>query len=200
MSLFSANPTEGELLDLADRVANGEAAATNRLVQLYADRIRAMATRRTCDPEAARELADDVMMAAICALRNGKVRDKQRLGAFIYGTAEILINNFLRSRARRPILSQLPDDLPDPDGSEILESGSDFDHIRRCFEGLNPQDRQVLQFLFVDGIRPKEIAERIGLTENVIRQRKRRALKHLKVFLDKSDKQGVPRSSREQVT
>lgn len=192
MSPFYTFPAESELVELADRIAQGDTVAENRLVWLYSQRVRAMAMHRTRDAEASKELADDVMMAAIQALRSGKVRETVRLGAFIHGTAVNLINNFQRSRRRRPIMGQLPNDLPGLDGAEILESKSDFDHVWRGVEHLGAGDREVLQFLYVEGMNLKEIAIRLGLKQDVVRQRKYRALKHLMAQYNESHNQGTP--------
>ena len=192
MSPFSATPAAGELADLADRIAHGDAVAENRLVSLYAERVRVMARHRTGDPEASKEIADDVLMAAIQALRKNHVRDTARLGAFIHGTAVNLINNFLRSRHRRPAMGQLPEDLPANDGAEREESHSRLEWVLRGIARLSPRDREVLQFAFVDGMSSKEVAQRMGLTEDVVRQRKCRALNHLKMQLGNPRRHDLP--------
>jgi DNA-directed RNA polymerase specialized sigma24 family protein len=152
MSPFYTFPAESELVELADRIAQGDTVAENRLVWLYSERV----------------------------------------GAFIHGTAVNLINNFQRSRRRRPIMGQLPNDLPGLDGAEILESKSDFDHVWRGVEHLGAGDREVLQFLYVEGMNLKEIAIRLGLKPDVVRQRKYRALKHLMAQYSESHDQGTP--------
>lgn len=184
MSPLHASPTESELLELANRIANGDTGAENRLVQMYAARVRSMAMRRTRDPEAAKEIVDDVLMGAIQALRRRKVREPERLGAFVYGTAMKLISNYQRSRRRRPITEELMNDLPGLDAAAIMEGNSDFDHIVRGIEQLESDDREVLRFLIVDGMTLGEVAIRLGLTAGAVRQRKSRALKHLKAHFD----------------
>ena len=185
MSPFFATPAASELVDLADRIARGDTVAENRLVLLYAERVRIMAINRTGDREASKEIADDVMMAAIQALRRDKVRDKERLGAFVHGIAVNVINNFLRTRGRRPAMGQLPDDLPASDGAELEESRNRLDWVLRGIAQLSPRDREVLQLAFVDGMSSKEVAQQMGLTQDVVRQRKCRALNHLKAHLGK---------------
>lgn len=189
---FYASPSESELTELANRIAQGDTVAENRLVQLYAKRVRVMAMHRTRDPEASKELVNDVMMAVIQALRSGKVRETGRLGAFIHGTAVNLINNFQRSRRRRPIMGQIPDNLPGLDGAEVLESNSDFDRVWRGIEQLGSRDRELLRFLFVEGMSLKEIATRMGLTSDAVRQRKCRALRQLKAHFGAQRKQAAP--------
>jgi len=111
------------------------------------------------------------------------VRDTERLGAFIHGTAINLINNFLRSRSRRPRSEELPEDLPLPDATDVLERDCDRELLQRSFARLEPGDREVLSLTLVDGLDPEDIARRIGLSGAAVRQRKSRALKRLREAL-----------------
>jgi len=174
---------EDEASALAERVARGDQAAENLIVGKYAGRVLAMAIVRTRDREASRELADDVLMATITALRRGAVRDTARLGAFIHGTAVNLINNFLRARGRHPPPEELPEDLPLPDTTDVLERDCDRTLLQRSFAHLEPGDRMVLSLTLVDGLDPEDIAQRLGLSGDTVRQRKSRALKRLRQAL-----------------
>ena len=89
-----------KLRDLADRIRQGDADAETELVHRFTPRVFAMAVVRTRDPETARELVQDVLMAAIGALRNGKLQDADRLAGFVQGIARNLINNRLRTEGR----------------------------------------------------------------------------------------------------
>lgn len=184
MSSLADSPVDGEEGDLAERVARGDRAAGEALVRRYSGRVLALAIARTRDREAARELVDDTLMAVIKALRDGKVRDAVRLGAFVYGTAVNLINNHLRTRSRRPPLDELRDDMPGPDGSAIAERDCDVAVLHRLIARLDPRDRQVLTLTLVDGLEPRDVSRRTGLSEDAVRQRKSRALKRLKELLD----------------
>lgn len=192
MSDHADTPEQGETVDLAARVARGDRTAEELLVRKYSGRVLAMAIARTRDREAARELANDVLMATVQALRNGTVRDKGRLGAFIHGIASNLINNRLRVNSRRPPMDALSDDLPGPDGAELLERDSDLALLHRGIAGLDPRDRQVLTLTLVNGLGPADIARRTGLTEDAVRQRKSRALKRLRELLTGPSRGGAP--------
>ena len=59
------------------------------------------------------------MLAVVLALRDGHLREAERLAAFVYGTARNLINNYLRTRSRLPREDPIDDELhlatmPDP--------------------------------------------------------------------------------------
>ena len=59
-----------------------------------------IAVARTRDREAARDLTQEILIAVLKALREGRLRDSEKLSAFIQGTARNLINNYLRTKVR----------------------------------------------------------------------------------------------------
>jgi RNA polymerase sigma-70 factor (ECF subfamily) len=173
---------------LGERIRHGDRAAENELVGLYSGRVLAMAMVRVRDREAARELVDDVMMAAVTALRRGTVHDTARLGAFIHGTSLNLVHNYLRARGRMPRVDGSGEEPTTPDLAEACEKDSDMQALRACVERLPKQDQQVLFMSLTEGLKPGEIATRLGLSAGVVRQQKSRALKRLKEMLDRASR------------
>ena len=85
---------------LAERIHGHEPSAEEEFVGLFSDRVRFLVLARTRDPEVARDLAQDVMLAVVNALRNGQLRDAERLTAFVYGTARNLFGAACSRRSR----------------------------------------------------------------------------------------------------
>ena len=171
---------------LAERIRHGDRAAENDLVCLYSSRVFAMAMVRVRDREAARELVDDVLMATVTALRRGTVHDTARLGAFIHGTALNLIHNHLRARGRMPWTEVLADESLTPDLAEACEKDSDLEAVRKFVGRLHTRDQQVLFMSLAQGLKPGEIATRLGISAEVVRQQKSRALKRLKEMMNEA--------------
>ena len=162
---------------LAERVGARDPLAEEELVGLFADRIACLARTRTRDAEAARDVSQDVLLAVIRALRNGQLRKAERLTAFVYGTARNLINSYLRRRTRLPAEGPLDDSYAAaslPDEFENAERGA---LVRRALAVLDSTDRSILLLTLVEGLKPAEIGARLGLTSEVVRTRKSRALK-----------------------
>jgi RNA polymerase sigma factor (sigma-70 family) len=157
-----------------------------------------MAMARVRDREAARELVDDIMMATVTALRRGTVHDTARLGAFIHGTALNLVHNHLRGRGRIPRGEPMDDEAPTPDLAESCEKDSDMQEVRNCVERLSLQDQRVLSMSLTQGLKPGEIATRLGISAETVRQQKSRALKRLREMLGGSSRNGFrePHSNR----
>ena len=78
-----------------------EPSAEEELVYVFRNRIALFVRTRLHDPSAIQDITQDIQLAVMLALRRGQVRERDRLGAFVYGTARNLINNYLRTRRRR---------------------------------------------------------------------------------------------------
>ena len=169
-----------ELARVAERIRNGDPSAEEDLVREFGDRVRTFLAMRTRDREVSRDLGQDVMIHVLTALRSGQLRESDRLGAFVYGIARNVANNYLRS-GRREQLEPLPPDPPAStlDPVEELEASRRQNLVRRGLARLNRADRGILLMTLVDGMKPGEIAYRLGLTAEVVRARKPRALKRV---------------------
>jgi RNA polymerase sigma-70 factor (ECF subfamily) len=172
-----APPADGELALLAGRVLAGDAAAEEAIARRFHDRIRLMVLARTHDGELARDLAQETTIAVLTALRRGQVRDPDRLGAYVHGVAKNLLNNHIRAHRQQPPEEPLPLEVPAAGAPDEVEASQRFDLVRRALARLVPIDRRVLLMTLVDGLKPGEIAFQLGLSAEVVRARKSRALK-----------------------
>jgi len=172
-------PTPDELSTLSDRLCHEDSAAEDVFVRLFGPRIRIVALARTRDPEAARELTQDILMAALSGVRKGLLREGGRLAAFVYGIARNQINNHFRVLRRRP--DERPVEEADAvyDPAEAIEHGERMARVRRALSLLSAGDRRILLLTLVDGLKPTDIATRLGLSSEVVRARKSRALKKI---------------------
>jgi len=143
-----------------------------------------MAMSRTRDRDAARELMDDVLMAVIGALRRGGVRNPARLNGFVRGTAINVIKAYVRSARRAPTTVPLDPEVVGDDPTDGYERQDRGALARRAIALLDPRDRRILQMSLVEGLKPGEIASRLGISSVLVRQRKCRALRAIVVYLE----------------
>jgi RNA polymerase sigma-70 factor (ECF subfamily) len=162
---------------LAERIRGHEPSAEEELVRIFSDRVRFLVLARTRDPEAARDLAQDVMLAVVRALRGDQLREPERLAGFVYGTARNLVNNYLRTRGRSPKEDSLDAALHLPSPPDPVDNSERIALVRRALGILGSTDRRILLMTLVEGLKPGEIGVRLGLTSEVVRARKSRALK-----------------------
>jgi RNA polymerase sigma-70 factor (ECF subfamily) len=164
---------------LAERILGGDRDAEAILVEHFTPRIRAMVLARLRNLDIARDLTQETLVAVLHAARNGQIRDPARLPAFVQGVARNLVNNYARRRQQHPevelddVAQQLTAPEQDPATGERREL------LMNALQMLEPHDREVLRLTLVDGLKPAEIAARTGMSAEVIRARKTRALKRV---------------------
>jgi RNA polymerase sigma-70 factor, ECF subfamily len=172
-----------DLPELVRRIASGDSSAEHSLIEHFAPRVRAMTMARTRDVDLARDLTQESLIAILVAARKGQIRDLARVAAFVCGVARNIVNNHRRRTVK---LQESPLD------DELLQAGvpgliAETDHeeldrqrqMARALSTLGPSDREVLLLTLVDGLKPGEIAEKTGLSPDVVRTRKSRALKRV---------------------
>jgi RNA polymerase sigma-70 factor, ECF subfamily len=169
-------PETIDLASLVARVAVGDPRAEGEIVEHFAPRVRAMAVVRTRDHDLAWDLAQETLLAVLQALRKGQLRDRDRIEGFVAGVARNVINNYKRRSLKHPE-SPLDEDTPaiaiddDRDGPERRRL------MARALTTLSPAT-------LVEGLKPGQIATRIGVSADVARTRKSRALKRILEVLE----------------
>ena len=171
-------PREPVASAIVRRAIGGDLFAEEQLIEHFAPGLLAHLTRRLRDREAARELADDVLMAMVRAVREDRLKDPERLAGFVYATARNLANNYLRVLHGRPPSEPLPPHLAGCDPGDRLEQAERLARLREALDALRQLERQIL-LLTIDGMKPGKIAEQLGLSGDVVRARKSRAMRKL---------------------
>jgi len=183
--------------DLARSLQAGDAASENELARLFYPHLLAMAAGRLHDREKAREIAQEALLAILSALREGRLREPEKLPAFVVGTARNLINSHVRRQVQRPDALPLgPREaiIPDPDprsGQLLFEEEEKRDMVLVVLQKLKPADRRILYLTLSEGLNPREIAIEMGLKPEIIRVRKSRALKFVRRKLEKMIRKGL---------
>lgn len=177
----------GEQAQLAERIRAGEPAAEDELVRRFHPRILAALIGQTRDREASRDLAQDVLIITLRAVRSGKVNDPEKLGMFILGIVRILAKNHIRRRIDRQsredeLPAELIDRLAGPLGQARLEEAERERNVRAALDALPAADRDIV-LLTLDGRKPREIAAALQITPDVVRQRKFRAIQKIATSL-----------------
>ncbi len=170
-------PDSQEAVALVVRIREGDPCAEDEFVRVFSSRVSLMMLARTRDPEAARELTQDVLIAVLRALRNGQMREAERLAAFVHGTARNVVNNYFRARSHQLRTESLSPDLPLARTADDLEYSERMNLVHRALDRLDSADRKILLMTLVEGLKPSEIAGQMNLTPEVVRQRKSRAVR-----------------------
>jgi RNA polymerase sigma-70 factor (ECF subfamily) len=164
---------------LVERIAAGDPEAEAELAERFDGRLRTMMAVRTRDRETARDLAQEALLAALGALRKGQLREPERLAGFVHGIGRNVVNNFFRQRQSRPAPVELTPEAASFVPVDEVESEERARALRDGLDRLDRDDRAVLVMTLVEDLKPGEIARRLGLSAEVVRTRKSRALKRL---------------------
>jgi RNA polymerase sigma factor (sigma-70 family) len=161
---------------LVRRITDGDREAEAELARAFHWRVRLMASVRLHGSDAALDITQDTFIAVLEALRAGRLRELERLPAFVLSIAQNLINNHLLAEARSGEVLTDPRARPAAVGSGPV----DLDEQRRtlvraALKRLDPLDRRILLLTLIEGLTPREIAPIVGLKPDTVRTRKARA-------------------------
>ena len=176
---------------LVERLRARDPDAEQELVALFRRRVQVMLEIRLRDREAARDLTQDTLFAAVTALREGKLRDAERLAAFVYGVARNVANNYIRRRQGEPNVAPLDSDMLVADAEQEMLDRAQRALAARALGALPGGDRELLTMTLVEGLKPGEIARRLGLGVDVVRTRKSRALKKIIAEIERLSRTGA---------
>jgi len=178
--LSLADQAATESARLVQSIGSGDREAEREFALRYLPRVRGMLLARSRNPDLSADLAQDVMIEAICALRRERLRDPSKLTAFVLAVARNTLNNHYRGAARQPESLEFPDALPDVTSmADTLETNQRETLAMEAIAGLDPVDKAILQMTLVDGLKPGVIAQKLGMDSNVVRQRKLRATRRV---------------------
>ena len=165
--------------DLVDRIRAGDRSAEEALVTVFQSRVHCLLLARTRNVETTRELTQEVILHALHAVRNGKVRRSESLPAYIHGIARHLLAGHRRSVGRTG-----SEPLPNEDHPRLAATPQGYDdrldRVREGLRCLSHADREILLMILVDGLSVGAIASRLNLSAEVVRQRKSRAIKRIR--------------------
>ena len=154
---------------------------------LFADPIFRHCAYRCFNRERAQELMQEAFMKAWEYLADGNSIDNVQ--AFLYRTANNLIVDEARRAKRRTVVSfeDMREQGFDVAGDDGRDMGKQFGalQVAAVLQKIDEPYRTTVIMRFIDELQPKEIAEALGETANVISVRITRGLKLLQGLLPK---------------
>lgn len=174
----SDHPTAGDG-DLARAVIDGaDRSAEAALVERFSRRVFLYGMRHLGDEARADDLVQDVMTTVLERLRSGDVREPDRIGSFILGTARWTVRD-VRRRERRA--SEVAEAAALEQRHEAVAGGPpvDVERLVESLAALPERERAVLVLTFQEDRSAQEIADVFGLRPGHVRVIRHRALARL---------------------
>jgi len=163
--------------DLMRAAQRGNRDAFEQLFERYRTLIWRFFRRRTPDPDAAAELAQDVFVALIQRARQYEPRGSFR--SYLFGIAFNVLSVWRRQSGRTG--AAWPDDFDPPGESPDLSAVM---WVRQALAELDDGDREILMLREYEALRYDEIATALDLPLNTVRSRLFRARFALKAKLE----------------
>jgi RNA polymerase sigma-70 factor (ECF subfamily) len=179
--------TDDQAVDaaLARRIVAGDRSAESELCARLLPRIRAWGLKHTRDAAAASDIAQQVMMSVLEALRANRVVELDRLGAFTLGVCKHTLGAWRRGDHRRAGLLEIYGPAL-AGASTIAETALDRRRLAGCVEKLLPRARTLLALAYYADRSTDEIAGELGMTAGNVRVMRHRALQQLHACMEGS--------------
>jgi RNA polymerase sigma-70 factor (ECF subfamily) len=178
-----AQLSDGELARaISAGAAESGTAAESELYRRFAPRVRLYGLRHLGDEDAARDLAQQVLLLTIGKLREGAVREADQIASFIFGVSRMTVTDIRRQDRRRRALHEtvLVPAAFASSASPLSDDRLDLDRLEACVGMLKERERTVVLLTFYAERAASDVARELGISEGNVRVVRHRALQHLR--------------------
>ena len=172
--------TEVSDAELVRQIGSGtDRKAEAELFRRMAPRIRLYGLRHLRDEHASEDLAQQVLLTTLEALRAGRLREPEKLASFVLGTCRMTVLDLRRGAQRRErLLEQFGADLPAMVQPSL--ASLDQEQLTRCVQSLKERERTVVVMTFYDEQTGADVASFLGVSEANVRVIRHRAIHQLR--------------------
>ncbi len=160
-----------------------ETAQERSVCRQYLGRIRSYGLCHLRDDAAAEDLAQQVLLIVLQALRDGRVKDTGNLDKYVFGTCRNTVMDMRRGSARQRRIADAAS-AQMPDGYEPPWELADRSRLDQCLERLEKRARTVVLATFVDERGADDVGRSMSLSAGNVRVIRHRALAHLHRCMD----------------
>ena len=149
------------------------------LFRRMAPRIRLYGLRHLRDEHAAEDLAQQVLVATLEALRACRLREPEKLASFMLGMCRMMVRDLRRNTQRKErLLEQFGAHLLAP--FQPCQPSPDHEKLRRCVQNLRERERAVVVMTFYNEQTGADLASFLGVSEVNVRVIRHRAIHQLR--------------------
>jgi RNA polymerase sigma-70 factor (ECF subfamily) len=177
--------TESDWVDIRASL-DGDDAAYAQIVERYQPQIFKQMWRFSRDPDVQQELVQEVFIEVYKSLK--RFKGEAPLLHWIRRIATRVGYRYWKYEARRKQLREAleREPLPGAHAPEVQEPSEAAESLHRFLARLRPKDRLVLTLMYFEDLSTRQIAERVGWNENLVRVRAHRARQRLKKLLEQA--------------
>lgn len=145
--------------------------------------LQAYLTETVRDPDLAADLTQETFLR-YARQSDADAQTIEHVRSYLYRTARNLAIDHVRRQARQrtdvtdnSTLAEMPDDRPSMEDAVI--SRQRLEALRRAVDDLPVRTRQIFVLSRLEGLRQKEVADRLGISESSVRKHLAMALQHV---------------------
>jgi len=155
--------------DLVSRIRAGDWQAEAELVERYSRGVMIIIRREVRDTAVAEDIYQNVFRIVLEKIREGDVREPERLSGFVCGVARNLVIDYFRRAARQERMIEIKEAAslhnPAPDQLQELLQKEKADLVRQVLKEMpNERDIQALYRFYIADDDKEQICADLGLT------------------------------------
>jgi RNA polymerase sigma-70 factor (ECF subfamily) len=178
--MLRVDSTDGDLARaISAQQPDSAQEAETELYRRFAPRVRLYGLRHLRDDDAARDLAQQVLLLTIEKLRARAVRDLDQIGSFILGVSRTMAMDLKRRERRRERLREVFVSEPIQAAPEV-DSTLDLDRLDGCLNRLAERERIILLLTFYAERSARDVGKELAITEGNVRIIRHRAIGRLR--------------------
>lgn len=172
-----------DLRRLVARAADRDPDAWEQLYRRTYRPLFGFARRRLSDERAAEDVVSETMARALDAIDRFTWRGGG-FDAWLWGIARNVVHEHLRARLRTTpsALAEAPSLDRSPEDEVVVDDQRAG--IRRAFDRLSPEDRELLELRIQGGLSSEAVGELLGKRPGAVRMAQARALERLRTLLE----------------
>lgn len=170
--------------DIIRGLQEGDHKAVEEMMTRYANRLLRSAYLLCGNEATAQDLLQITLVRAVRAAK--QFEGKSSLYTWLHGVLVNVHHHYQRAHQRTVLMEEIPTQPVDPisiSGQIDMEEGTA--PLAKAIVRLSPEYREIIVLRFFDDLKVGEIAARMSLPLGTAKSRLRRALKHLRLFLEK---------------
>jgi len=155
-----------------ERLRNGDFRTQEHFVAYFSELIQLKLRSRLHSPQAIEDVRQETFTRVFTALRAGKIRQPDRIGAFVNSMCNNVLLEHYRSSPRESSLDE--DEAPDFPAPNVdivgaIASKQMGDKVREILEELPERDRRLLREIFLEERDKDEVCRDFGVDRDYLR-------------------------------
>lgn len=168
------------------RLQDGDAATQRHFTSYFGDLLRIKLAARVRSAALVEDARQETFLRVFAALRQGKLQQPERLGAFVNSVCNNVILELFRTEGRHP---PIDNDTPEPldhreDPEQHFVTKQNQEQVERLLALLPAKDRDLLMQVFWQERGRDEICREFGVDRNYLRVLVHRAKSRVREILE----------------